>query len=81
MLARRTEICQQETVGLTTLYNAVDEGAWTDLVELYRELDRAVADCYGWPASMAQADRELVRLLTERNRDICEGRREYAPFG
>ena len=81
LLARRSEICVAENIGLTKLYNAVDEGAWTDLKDLHRELDLAVADCYGWPASVAQDDRELVRRLTELNREISEGRRAYAPFG
>jgi hypothetical protein len=40
----------------------------------------AVAECYGWPRAVAQDERELVRLLTERNREISEGRQEYAPF-
>jgi hypothetical protein len=81
LLARRSEICLAENIGLTKLYNAVDEGAWADLKALHRELDVAVADCYGWPASVAQDDREIVRRLTELNREISEGRRAYAPFG
>ncbi len=80
LLARRSEICLAENIGLTKLYNAVDDGAWTDLKDLHRQLDVAVADCYGWPASVAQDDREIVRRLTELNREISEGRREYAPF-
>lgn len=80
LLARRTEICAAEQIGLTKLYNAVDDGAWTDLKALHRELDEAVADCYGWPRSIAQDDAEIVRRLTALNRDIAEGRREYAPF-
>lgn len=81
LLARRTEICTAENIGLTKLYNAVDEGAWTDLKALHRELDVAVADCYGWPATVAQDDREIVRRVTELNREIIEGGRAYAPFG
>lgn len=80
LLARRSEICLAEHIGLTRLYNAVDDGAWTDLKDLHRELDVAVAASYGWPASVAQDDREIVRRLTELNRDISEGRREYTPF-
>ncbi|HEY0950583.1 type IIL restriction-modification enzyme MmeI [Nocardioides sp.] len=80
LLARRSEICLAEGIGLTKLYNAVDEGAWADLKALHRELDVAVADCYGWPASVAQDDREIVRRLTELNQEISEGRRAYAPF-
>jgi hypothetical protein len=40
----------------------------------------AVAACYGWPAAVAQDDAELVRRLTELNREIAEGSRPYAPF-
>jgi hypothetical protein len=81
LLARRTEICTTENIGLTKLYNAVDEGAWTDLKALHRELDEAVVDCYGWPRAAAQDPAELVRLLTERNREIVEDDRPYDPFG
>jgi hypothetical protein len=75
------QICTNETIGLTTLYNAADEGAWTDLKALPKELDEAVVDCYVWPRSAAQYAAELVRLLTERNREIAEDARPYDPFG
>jgi hypothetical protein len=80
LLARRSEICLVEQIGLTKLYNLVDDGAYTDLKALHRELDVAVADCYGWPVSVAQDDAEIVRRLTALNREIAEGRRPYAPF-
>ncbi len=80
LLARRSEICLAEQIGLTKLYNLVDDGAYTDLKALHRELDVAVAGCYGWPASVAQDDAELVSRLTALNREIAEGRRPYAPF-
>ena len=80
LLARRTESCVAEQIGLTTLYNAMDDGAWADLKALHRELDVAVAACYGWPAAIAQDDAELVRRLTALNREITEGARPYAPF-
>lgn len=80
LLARRAEICQAEQIGLTRLYNAVDDGAWVDLKALHRDLDEAVVECYGWPRSIARDDREIVRRLTELNRQIAEGERTYAPF-
>lgn len=80
LLARRSELCLEHDVGLTKLCNAMDEGAYTDLKALHRELDEAVADCYCWPKSMAQDDKQLVIRLTELNRQIVEGEREYAPF-
>jgi hypothetical protein len=80
LLARRTQICASEQLGLTKLYNAVDEGAWADLKALHKELDEAVVACYGWPKAVAQDDAELVRRLTERNREIVEDGRPYDPF-
>jgi len=80
LLARRTEICTAEQIGLTRLYNAVDEGAWADLKALHKVLDEAVADCYGWPRSVAQDAKELVRRLTDLNREITQGDRPYDPF-
>ncbi len=80
LLARRSVLCLEHNVGLTKLYNAMDEGAYADLLALHRELDEAVADCYGWPKSVAQSDKELVARLTDLNRQIVEGERDYAPF-
>ena len=81
LYARRSELCAEHQIGLTKLYNLMDEGAFTDLKALHLALDRAVAAAYGWPESVAQDGLELVRLLTERNREIAEGARPYAPFG
>lgn len=44
------------------------------------ELDQAVGECQGWRRVAVQDDAELVRLLTERNRDIVENDRAYDPF-
>lgn len=77
---RRSEICLAEQIGLTTLYNRMDDGAYTDLKRRHRELDVAVTNCYGWPAAVAQDDHELVRRLTELNRQIATGGRPYDPF-
>jgi hypothetical protein len=80
LLARRSEICLAGDIGLTKLYNAMDDGAYADLKALHRELDEAVAACYGWPKSIAQNDAELVARLTELNRQISTGERPYEPF-
>ena len=81
LYARRTELCAEHQIGLTKLYNMMDDGVFTDLKALHLALDRAVAAAYSWPESVAQDGPELVRLLTERNREISEGVRPYAPFG
>ena len=81
LLARRSDICIQERIGLTKLYNAVEEGAWTDIPALHRELDHAVTDCYGWPVSISQDKVELVRRLITLNIEIATNVRDYGPFG
>ncbi len=77
---RRSALCLEHNLGLTKLYNLMDDGAFTDLAALHRKLDEAVAAAYGWPASVAQDAHELVRRLTALNREITEGAREYTPF-
>jgi hypothetical protein len=78
--ARRSEICVERQIGLTKLYNQIDDGAWADLRDLHRELDEAVAAAYGWPRSVAHDGTETNRRLLELNREIAAGQREYDPF-
>lgn len=77
---RRSALCLDHNVGLTKLYNLMDDGAFTDLAGLHRVLDEAVASAYGWPKSVAQSPDELVQRLTELNHEIVEGARTYDPF-
>jgi hypothetical protein len=81
VIARRQEICAAEDFGLTRLYNLVDEGAYADLKALHRNLDEAVAACYGWPKSIAQDGDEIVRRLLKLNQEIASGKRPYDPLG
>ena len=81
LIARRSEICLAENIGLTKLYNQVDDGAWQDLKKLHVELDEAVAVAYGWPKSVAHDPDESNRRLLELNRAIATGEVEYDPFG
>ncbi|GIJ22166.1 class I SAM-dependent DNA methyltransferase [Micromonospora lutea] len=81
VIARRQEICAAEQFGLTRLYNLVDEGAYADLKDLHRELDEAVAACYGWPRSIAQDKNEITGRLLTLNAEIAAGQRPYDPFG
>lgn len=80
LYARRSELCIEHSLGLTKLYNLMDDGAFTDLAALHKSLDVAAAAAYGWPASVAQDAPELVRRLTELNREIIQDGRPYAPF-
>ncbi len=81
LYARRSEICLERQIGLTKLYNEVDDGAYHDLRGLHDALDEAVAAAYGWPASAAHDPKESNRLLLELNRAIAEGEVDYQPFG
>jgi predicted nuclease of predicted toxin-antitoxin system len=77
LMARRTEICHDREIGLTTLYNQVDDGAYQDLSALNRVLDEAVTACYVWPRKVAQDGGELVRRLLKLNAEIAAGDRPY----
>ncbi|MBA2356974.1 MAG: class I SAM-dependent DNA methyltransferase [Actinobacteria bacterium] len=81
LYARRSEICLDRDIGLTKLYNQLDEGAWTDLRDLHRGLDEAVAAAYGWPSKVAHDADETNRRLLELNRAIAAGEIAYRPFG
>ena len=80
VVKRRKQICAERKIGLTQLYNEVDDGAYTDLRDLHRELDEAVAEAYGWPRAVAHDADETNRRLLELNREIAAGEREYDPF-
>jgi len=77
---RRSALCLEHNIGLTALYNLMDDGAFTDLAALHRLLDEAVAAAYGWPKAVAQDAEEIVARLTKLNREITEGTRDYVPF-
>jgi hypothetical protein len=80
VITRRQEICLEREIGLTRLYNEVDEGAYADLERLHERLDEAVAAAYGWPKSAAHDPVESNRRLLELNRAIAAGEIEYSPF-
>ena len=80
IVRRRSEICLEREIGLTKLYNEVDDGAYADLRKLHEQLDEAVAAAYGWPKTAAHDPAESNRLLLELNRAIATGKVDYQPF-
>lgn len=80
LMSLRSEISLKQNIGLTRLYNEVDDGAWKKLRDLHNELDEAVALAYGWPASVAHDPDETNRRLLELNRAIVAGEVPYKPF-
>jgi hypothetical protein len=81
VIKRRSEICTENKVGLTDLYNRVDDGAYADLKVLQKTLDETVATAYGWLKGVAHDHDEMVQRLLGLNRQIAIGARPYAPFG
>lgn len=80
VFARRRSIVQSDPIGLTELYNRVDEGAYADLAKLHKTLDEAVAGAYGWPKNVAQNDLELVARLGELNAEYAQTPNLHHPF-
>jgi hypothetical protein len=80
VVARRQEICLERQIGLTKLYNEVDDGAYADLAALHRKLDEAVCVAYGWPRSIAADPDETNARLLALNQEIAAGKRSYDPF-
>lgn len=80
LINRRQTICVENEIGLTILYNQVDEGAWQGIARLHRDLDTAVVRGYGWPASIVTDPLELKIRLADLHRQIAGGSRQYAPF-
>jgi hypothetical protein len=79
LIERRQAICVENQIGLTVLYNRVDEGAWSEIAGLHVELDAAVARAYGWPPSVAAEPLEIKARLAELHDSISAGTR-YEPF-
>jgi hypothetical protein len=81
VIAVRATLCQEHQVGLTKLYNNLEDGAFAGLADRHRALDRAVASAYGWPAASATEDPNAAneRLLAL-NFAIAAGDVAYTPF-
>ncbi len=80
LIGRRQAICVERGIGLTELYNQVDDGAWRDLRDLHRELDAAVLRAYEWPPSIADDPLELKTRLAALHGQIVAGDLTYDPF-
>ena len=80
LMALRSGICEERQIGLTTLYNEVDDGAWQDLALAHRKLDESVARAYGWPVRVAGDPIELKARLSERYAAIVAEPGSYDPF-
>jgi restriction-modification enzyme MmeI-like protein len=80
LIAMREALCVEADVGLTTLYNRLDEGAYDELRTLHRELDLAVIAAFGWEASVLEDVRERNLRLYDLNARTLSGDLPYTPF-
>lgn len=86
MVNERSVACQKfvaqgkKVAGLTAVYNAMDEGAFTDLRSAHQRLDEAVCRAYGWPLSVLEEREEIVSRLYELNATTATNPSSYEPF-
>ena len=80
LIEHRQAICVENEIGLTVLYNRVEEGAWSEITDLHRELDEAVARAYGWKPGIAHDPLEIKARLAELHASII-AESPYLPFG
>jgi hypothetical protein len=80
LLDLRGTLCQEHQVGLTRLYNAVDEGAFNALRDAHVALDLAVVAAYDWSSALLKDIRARNRALFDLNAAILAGEVPYAPF-
>lgn len=80
LFALRRRICRERNIGLGTLQNAVDEGAWQAVRDLQKELNAQVAQAYGWSSGVMEDRERVYDLLLDLNHEIAAGRIAYAPF-
>lgn len=81
LVAQRQAITVGEEIGLTDLYNGLDDGAWQPIAALHRQLDHDVLAAYGFPRVLRDDPLELKARLAELHAEIVTGKRVYAPFG
>jgi hypothetical protein len=80
VLVDRTTLCREHQIGLTELYNRVDDGAFDALRRAHMALDIAVAAAYGWHARLVDDIAERNRRLFDLNGAINAGEVRYKPF-
>ena len=82
LIARRSEICLERQIGLTKLYNEVDDGAYraTCASCTTRSTRRSRPPTAG-RRPRRTTRQESNRLLLELNRAIAAGEIDYRPFG
>lgn len=76
----RDRLSLELQVGMTKLYNEIDDGDHRELLEIHSRLDEAVCAAYGWPKRLTSDTDERNSRLTALVRAIDTGAVAYAPF-
>lgn len=80
VVAARLKHCIEHQIGLTKLYNLMDDGGVAHLKNAHTELDKAVCAAYGWDSSILTDDNAILDSLYALNAEIAAGVRTYTPF-
>ncbi len=80
LLAQRLTLCAEHGIGLTQLYNRIDDGAFASLRAAHAGLDLAVVAAYGWTSALLDDVRARNRALYELNAAVLAGESSYEPF-
>lgn len=80
LVDRRSTLCLEHEIGLTTLYNRADDGAFDALRSLHHDLDLAVVEAFRWEPDVLADLRERNRRLYALNASIVSGAVAYTPF-
>ena len=63
----RKQVCRKQKVGLTEVYNEMNEGAHEMLKKLHSKLNDAVATSYGFPSSQVESYAGVINFLVKLN--------------
>jgi len=80
LLELRQGLCVEHDIGLTALYNRMDDGAFTGLRDAHNALDAAVISAYGWPLSTVDDVRERNRRLFVLGAEYARQPGRHEPF-
>lgn len=76
----RSTLCKEHEIGLTALYNRLDDGAYAALRTAHADLDLAVLAAYGWSSALLRDLRLRNRAVYELNGAILTSPVSYEPF-
>lgn len=78
IVRQRKIACDKFNLGLTKVYNRMDEGGFDGLRKAHTALNRAVLDCYGMPKDIDKED--ILDRLFDLNQKYAHTK-NYLPFG